>query len=153
MSWKTWRTALPLAAVCLGLLTVAGCGPTGAPKTVAAKLKAQTTDGKALPMEWQLDLHPEASGAGYSVFSGMPVNGEYTLGTTYKETELQGAPPGKYKVVVRGAFMGGAGGGGTEPAKECTDVKTTPLTVEISDSGTVTPDPLKVPLAAAPSTK
>jgi hypothetical protein len=143
MSWKTWLRAIPIAAVCLGMLTVAGCGAVGAPKTVNAKLKAQYDDDTPLPMECILVLYPEGGAADYTVATGMPISGEYTLSTTYENKDIDGAPPGKYKVTVRAAALEG----GKRPTEECGDEKTTPLKIEINDSGTVTPNPLKVPLA------
>jgi hypothetical protein len=134
-----------VAAVCLSALVIAGCGPSGGLKTVKAKLKAQYEDGTPLPAVFNLQLHPEGEGK-HIVTSGMPVSGEYTLMTTLGEQEIDGAPPGKYKVTVSGALMGGAG---ATPAPECASPEKTPLTVEISESGAVTPDTLKIPLAKA----
>lgn len=150
MSWMTSLRALPLATICLGLLVVGGCGPAGAPKTVKTKLKAQYDDGTALPSTCILLLHPASGEAEYTVAAGMPMGGEYTLGTNYKDTDIDGAPPGKYKVTVRNPGVTGAtvGGGGVKsPTPECGDEKTTPLEITISESGEVTPNPLKVPLA------
>ncbi len=152
MRRKMRFTAFPVAALCLGLLclgllSVGGCGPgSGAPKTVKAKFKAAYEDGTALPPMVILALHPEAGAAKYTVGASTPVDGEYALSTSYEGGTIDGAPPGKYKVVVRGT-MAPPGGAAAAPHPDCADEKTTPLKIEVSDSGTVSPNPLKIPLA------
>jgi hypothetical protein len=154
MSWKMRLAVLPIIAACVGLLSLTGCGPSGAPKTVKAKFKATYDDEKntALPPMVVLQLHPESGSADYNVGTDMPVDGEYSLKTNYKETTISGAPPGKYKVTVQGGMVPPAAAGSSGPVAaapdpKCADAKTTTLTVTIDESGTVTPNPLKVPLA------
>jgi hypothetical protein len=124
-------------------LTFAGCGPSGAPKVVKGKLKVEFDDGTALPSEATVILQPEGGAATkYVVSLNLPENGEYAFLTSYEGTGLDGAPPGKYKVIVQ---VGAAESPGPKPTPECSSESTTPLKIEISDSGTVTPNPLKVP--------
>jgi hypothetical protein len=138
MSRQAWSRGGVLVAVCLGVLALQGCGPAGAPKTVKSKIKVQFEDGTALPIEIVLALVPESGTAEYSVSTDLPENGEYRLMTSYQGASLDGAPPGKYKVTVLGA-----GTAGIKPELE--SAKTTPLEVEISSSGSATPDVLKIP--------
>ncbi len=134
-------------------MTLAGCGPSGTgPKVVKAKIKLVYVDDKGeetpIGSDAMLQFHPEAADAKYVVAASIPTDGEFNLNTTLGQDAFEGAPPGKYKVTV----MTGAGAlevtrAGTGPAVECTSVATTPLRVEISESGAVTPNPLKVPKA------
>jgi hypothetical protein len=126
-------------------LTFAGCGPSGAPRVVKAKLKAEFEDGTALPSDATLILHPEGGAATkYVVSLNLPENGEYAFLTSYEGVGLDGAPPGKYKVTVQ-VGAGLTDTPGPKPTPECGSEATTPLKIEVTDSGTVTPNPLKVP--------
>jgi hypothetical protein len=140
--------ALPVVA--LGSLSLVGCGPSSGLRTVKGKFKAEMEDGTRLQPQSILSLVPASGPADYKVSAlSEAANGEYTLTTSYQENSLSGAPPGKYKVVIRGSMAPPAGAksssGGVHP--DCADEKTTPLSIEIAESGTVTPDPLKIPIA------
>jgi hypothetical protein len=110
------------------------------------KLKAQFADGTELPSDTTIILNPETTGVKYVVSGSMPVDGEFLLATSYEGAGLEGAPPGKYKVTVS-VGAGAVELAGPKPTPECTDPAKTPLTVDISESGTVTPNPLMVPKA------
>jgi hypothetical protein len=139
-------SCLVLSVTALGVLSLSGCGPSGGPKVVKGKFKATYEDGTAIPPMSILSLVPEAGGTDYKVGAITSGDGEYSLSTNYQETTLDGAPAGKYKVVVRGG-MAPPGGKAATPHPDCADEKTTKLTLEVAESGTVSPNPLKVPLA------
>jgi hypothetical protein len=146
MRGKLYSAAVPLAALCVGVLCLSGCGASGGPKTVKAKLKATYEDDTPLPPQVVMSLVPEATGGDYTVSAAVPVDGEYALSTSYQGNAIDGAPPGTYKVVIRGT-MAPPGGKVSGPHPDCADEKTTPLKIVVSESGTVSPNPLKVPLA------
>ena len=151
MSRQYWLRTSWIAAVCLAsaCATLMGCGGSGGLKTVKAKLKVEFEDGQQMPFDASLSFYPEAAGATYVVSSSavMQVDGEFPLTTTHEQNAIEGAPPGKYKVTVQSGAGAMEDRPGPKEAPECGDKANTPLTVEISDAGVVTPNPLKVPLA------
>jgi hypothetical protein len=133
------------AALCLAAACFAGCGPSGSgPKTVKAKVKVMFDDGTPLPLDTMLQFKPEAGDAKYLVSASIPTDGEFTLATSFDQTGVEGAPPGKYKVTVQ-VGAGAVELAGPKPKPECTDPSKTPLSIEITEAGAVTPNPLKVP--------
>jgi len=139
------RLSLGFMAACL--IAVSGCGGLGAPSVVKVSGVAKYDDpaGTPLAVGQGIEFIPvnPTSDQKITIAGTVMDEGKYSLTTSYKDGSVEGAPVGRYKVVVSLPPSVGGEESGPKPKAEVTDANTTKYEVEVT--GATTSLDLKVP--------